>query len=182
MGLVSSVGARVGVCAAIVVGVGLDAAVAAGWVGAAVALGAVVGLAGSDGPGAPSEHAASVTAAAASAAVSTVAVWRMFFGVDISVSVGSILNAFLTGGCRKRGVPCRRCHVAPATPRDALSTVAGIGDYAGLTAGAEVLYIGDVYVIGAVEVGDEQDLRSVWRPSRIPGVAPPFGVSHLREL
>ena len=123
MGLVSSVGARVGVCAAIVVGLGLDAAVAAGWVGAAVALGAVVGLAGSDGPGAPSEHAASVTAAAASAAVNMATVWRAFIGVDVLTSValyhktlsrraGVASVVFRVGGVmlprRCRGTRCQR--------------------------------------------------------------------------
>jgi len=129
--------------AAAVVGVGLKAAVAAGWVGAAVAFAATVGLAGSEGSGVLSEQARSAMAAATEA-VSMMAVWRMFIGIDILISVGSILNAFLTGERRLRGVPCRRCHVAPATPRDALSTVAGIRNYAGLTAGAEGRYVGDV--------------------------------------
>ena len=81
VGLVFGVGARVGVSAAVVVGLGLDAVVAVAWAGAVVAFAAVVGLAGSDGPGALSEHAASVTAAAASAAVNMAAVWRMFIGI-----------------------------------------------------------------------------------------------------
>ena len=79
--------------AAAVVGVGLKAAVAAGWVAAVVASVAVVGLAGSNGSGALSEQAATMTTTAARAADSTVAVWRrMFIGIDVLVSVALYPN------------------------------------------------------------------------------------------
>lgn len=61
-------------------------------------------------------------------------------------------------------------------------TVTGIRNYAGLTAGAEGRYIGDVYVLCAVAIGTERDLRPVWRPSRIPGIVRHFGVRGLRDI